>query len=139
MERSEEHHEQCAAMCGKTDCTDTAKFLPICVNGHRMHAECVQKMLEANENPVCPLCRDDTMSLLRDLIVKQPHPALETDDDDDWLADDDDDEFEFTIGNAPAAGNNPSPSVLNFTGTINTLNLYIVPTVPTSLGGEADL
>lgn len=124
----EEAKEQrvCAVMCGNPT-TDTCKFFPICPNGHFVHAECFQRMLESNENPCCPLCRDDTMSLLKDMIVKQPHMNQSVEDDTGldamlMIDSDDDSEFAETVTNA-----NNRPAVLNFTGTIQNLTMVFLP------------
>jgi len=67
-----ESEECCAARCG-TSLSDTAKIINVCPSRHVMHAECVLKMYESNDNPACPICRDDTLSLLKDMIIKNPH------------------------------------------------------------------
>lgn len=127
MESKESSQERvCAAMCGNA-ASDTAKFFPICPNGHSVHAECFQKMLESNENPCCPLCRDDTMSLLKDMIVKQPHMNHNGDDDNGLdgaiLMMDSDDDSDFAEASQQ---NGMRPAVLNFTGTIQNLTMVFL-------------
>ena len=73
--------ENCAAECG-TSLEETLKIITVCPNDHKMHAECVNRMYAASDNPACPQCRDDTLSLLKDMIVK--HPVVEFSDDDDF-------------------------------------------------------
>ena len=74
----------CAANCGDDlDGEFCAKIISVCPSGHLMHSQCVLRMYETVDNPCCPMCRDDTLSLLKDMIVKNPHITSSDDDDDD--------------------------------------------------------
>lgn len=85
---------ECAAGC-KTPLVSayTSKIIYVCPSKHAMHAECVHKMYESNDNPVCPICRDDTMSLLKDMIIKNPHVKDSSSSEDS----DSDSDSEYTI------------------------------------------
>jgi len=69
--------EKCAADC-REELSKTIKVIVVCPLLHKMHAECVNKMFEHMENPTCPICRDDTLSLLKDMILKNPEPKSDS-------------------------------------------------------------
>ena len=79
----------CVANCGdELVGPSCAKIIAVCPSLHLMHSQCVNRMYESNDNPCCPICRDDTLSLLKDMIIKNPLvPDDDDDDDDDSLFD----------------------------------------------------
>jgi len=60
--------------CGTKD-AETAKWIPVCENGHWMHQECVHKWFECKSIPTCPLCCDDTLGRIRDIVLWTEHRA----------------------------------------------------------------
>ncbi len=48
-----------------------AKLIPIC-KSHLLHVGCLKKLLQKEKLPKCPVCRDDYVSFLKDLIVDNP-------------------------------------------------------------------
>jgi hypothetical protein len=75
----------CVAKCGSPLNLDhTVKIITVCPNGHKMHAECVSKTFEYSDDPTCPVCRDDTLSILRQMIINNPEGrGTHADDSDD--------------------------------------------------------
>lgn len=71
---------ECAANCWTSELQETPRFITVCLNGHKMHAECIRKLFILNTNPNCPLCRDDTLTVLRDIILKNPFVKDESSD-----------------------------------------------------------
>jgi len=59
----------CAVVdCGQKD-SDTKKWILVCANAHWMHQECLEKWFESKVVPTCPLCNDDTMGRIRDIVI----------------------------------------------------------------------
>jgi len=80
--------ETCAAQC-ETPLDETVKIIAVCPAGHRMHAECVYKMYETTAEPACPICRDDTLNLLKDMIIKaDKNPKIDNSSDEEINSDD---------------------------------------------------
>ena len=90
--------QNCAAGCSNSSLTDTVKIIYVCPNRHIMHAECVNKLYETADSPTCPICRDDSLSILKDMIIKNPvvksddasniDESDDSDDSDDFVDDD---------------------------------------------------
>ena len=87
---AEEEEETCAAQC-QTPLKETVKVIAVCPSGHKMHAECVYCMYETTSEPACPICRDSTLSLLKDMIIKADRNSKIDDSSDDSLSLDGDD------------------------------------------------
>lgn len=62
--------------------TVESALVPVCLK-HMMHYKCLGSMLKnGREEPVCPLCRDNSLTLLKKLFIKHPLLAEYSDDDD---------------------------------------------------------
>jgi len=60
--------------CGTRD-DETIKWIPVCENGHWMHQECLHKWFECKSMPTCPLCCDDMLGRIRDIVLWTEHRA----------------------------------------------------------------
>lgn len=50
---------------------DDCKLVPIC-KSHLIHIGCLKQLLTKDKAPKCPICRDDYLSQLKDLITENP-------------------------------------------------------------------
>lgn len=76
-------NRSCAVVCGMDEEYASSPLYPCCgANGHFVHIECLARILETNDEPVCPVCRDPFLKIIKDLCVKNPE-VNDTDDDDD--------------------------------------------------------
>lgn len=77
--------QDCAAQCSVEE---SSRMLPCCSNGHSMHLECMQALINANTEDYrelrCPLCRDDMLDILYNMF-----PGPDTNDDDEAEEEDD--------------------------------------------------
>ena len=49
-----------------------SKLMPIC-KSHAVHLGCFKMLLKKEKLPKCPICRDDYISHIKDLIDENPH------------------------------------------------------------------
>lgn len=70
-----EDERQCAvSMCGVED----QQLVNCCGNGHMMHPECIYQLALSSypKQPVCPLCRNDTLGRMACVAVPSRTLAL---------------------------------------------------------------
>lgn len=89
-----DHEAECAIpYCEYHDGASPAEpLVPVCAS-HSMHRGCLVSLLKNSSEPVCPLCRDSTLSVLRAALVDTPAPRVEAEEfDSRWLTHEDGDE-----------------------------------------------
>lgn len=83
----------CAVGCGMDEEYATSPIYPCCGAGtHFAHLECLARILETNDEPACPVCRDPFLKIVKDLCVKNPTVVDDEDTNDPEWTDDEDDE-----------------------------------------------
>jgi len=66
---------ECAVMgCGVDD-AENEKWFCVCENDHWMHQHCLTRLFESKVIPTCPLCNDDTLGRVRDIVLWTEHKA----------------------------------------------------------------
>jgi hypothetical protein len=54
-----------------------AKLIPICSAPHYIHMACLQGILKHQKTPKCPICRDDHLSELKEMLTETPYQPPE--------------------------------------------------------------
>lgn len=85
--------------CSIVHCSGNDVLICVCSNSHFMHLDCIKNWMKASKWPSCPICKDNSLSKLKQIFVDELYERLEvtghrsdSDSDDDTDDDDDDDD-----------------------------------------------
>lgn len=75
----------CAANCGMDDEYKQSSMYPCCGSGnHFVHVECLNRLFQTNDDPRCPTCRCDFLSVVKDLCIQYPQVQSDDESDDEY-------------------------------------------------------
>lgn len=63
----------CAVTMCEFEDNENERLLPVCSKGHHMHKGCLKNFFRTTEDPRCPVCRDDTLCMYKELVIDNPH------------------------------------------------------------------
>lgn len=65
------------------------RLIPVCMNGHAMHAGCIRSLVRNQRRLVCPHCRDDSLGELKHILASERFDENNDDDIPDLFDDED--------------------------------------------------
>lgn len=81
----------CAVGC---ESGDEGILYPCCGSGdHFVHLQCLNRLFETADEPLCPLCRDPFLNIVKDLCVKNIHVEMSDEDEDEEEEDEEEDDM----------------------------------------------
>ncbi len=114
----------CAAGCALVQ--EKEIFISVCPSSHMMHFECVEKMFRAFDKPSCPICRDNSLTLIKEMVLRK-YPESESESDSNYENDirlENEDDFIDDSDSESNARAIQGRTRFNHTGTVNIHNYY---------------
>lgn len=83
---------ECAIPYCEHELDSSIKLVPVCAR-HKMHEPCLKEYVKHRETPECPMCRDTTLAVMKELFTVDPYQGRQPEVfDSQWLVEDEEEE-----------------------------------------------